>query len=110
MDNHESYRIGVLKKWEELRCLIKNDIKYMKGVIENNKPINIETHCGDFEKAPLSIHENWNVQNGYIIESDLIEMRVALKRELTIKELQIMRILQEEGVLMTLDDFKPFPG
>ena len=72
--------------------------------------INIETFRRDFRDVPLSNDETWHLQNGYITESDLIDMRVQMKRELTYKELEIMRILEENAVLISVDDFKPFPG
>lgn len=73
------------------------------------KKINILTYFGIWEESPFTIDEIFFINNGYVSQSVVRDKRNVLKRSLSYQELNVLRILEENGVLLTEDLFKPYP-
>ncbi|PWN67591.1 hypothetical protein [Chryseobacterium oncorhynchi] len=72
--------------------------------------LNILTYYGPWESSPFSINEKFFIENGYVSQSVVRDKRNALKRSLSYQELKVLSILEQNGVLLTEDLFKPYPS
>lgn len=72
--------------------------------------LNILTYFGHWESSPFSIIEKLFIDNDYVPSDVVRDKRNELKRSLIYEELNILRILYNNGVMFTENLFKPYPS